>query len=237
MPEMNYDEMAALRSLIHEEMSEVNTAIPAVILSYADGLATVRPVGTRKLDVGGTLDYPVIANVPVSWPRFAGDNAGVKGPISPGDKCMLVFAQRALDEFMGGGDDTRMYDLTDAVAIMGVYPRTIGQHAANNTDMVMYFGAAYIKLTPGGRLEIYAPGGTRIDTPEAENTGKLINRKEITGQKGLNITGIHGDTGIGSRVTGDFHVVSGDVKADSISLKNHVHGGVQTGSGNTGVPQ
>lgn len=33
-----------------------------------------------------------------------------------------------------------------------------------------------------------------------------------------------------------LQVTGGDVKADAISLKTHVHGGVQAGSGNTGAP-
>ena len=36
--------------------------------------------------------------------------------------------------------------------------------------------------------------------------------------------------------TGDI-AATGDVTAGSISLKNHTHPGVQTGSGNTGPPQ
>jgi phage gp45-like len=33
-----------------------------------------------------------------------------------------------------------------------------------------------------------------------------------------------------------LQVNGGDVKADTISLKTHKHGGVSTGSGQTGVP-
>lgn len=237
MADIDFDNAERLRRIIQDEIAEINTAIPAIIVSYEDGLAKVQPIGSRVAPEGERIEYPVISSVPVIWPRFAGDTAGVKGPVRPGDKCMLQFSQRNLDAFLESGeDDTRMHDLSDAVAIMGVY-KDVSGNAANNADMIMYFGDAYIKLTPAGKLEIYAPGGTFIDTPEAENTGKLLNRQEITGQKGLDVTGIHGASGVSSRVTGNFMVRNGDMSAGGISFGSHVHGGVIRGTDDTDGPR
>ena len=49
---------------------------------------------------------------------------------------------------------------------------------------------------------------------------------------GLAATGVAG----ASTVAGNISITGGDVTADGISLKTHVHGGVQTGSGNTAGP-
>ena len=58
---------------------------------------------------------------------------------------------------------------------------------------------------------------------------------------GVSITGdtaISGNLSVTGSIsaTGDVSA-GGDVTAGGISLKNHVHGGVQGGSGTTGVPQ
>lgn len=168
------DEREYLISLIREEILEVNTSLPAIIISYSGGLASVRPIGTRKLSQGsslnfplGSIKYPIIYNVPVVWPRFAMDTAGVKGPITPGSKCNLQFSQRALDEFMGFGDDTRNHDLNDAVAVMGVYPKALSVFSNNNDDMIMYYGTGFIKVKSTGFVEI------NDDTDNAVNFSNL----------------------------------------------------------------
>ena len=38
-------------------------------------------------------------------------------------------------------------------------------------------------------------------------------------------------------IPGNVSIVNGDVKADSISLKTHIHGGVKSGGDKTGVAQ
>lgn len=200
-----------LRGFIKSELIDVNTSIEGSIVSYSAGMATVRPTGKKRYADGDALDYPVITDVPVRWPTFAGGNAGVKGPVQSGDRCILVFSQQAID----GTDDLRRHDLNDCYAVM-VDGSTASQ-GGNNADMVMYFGSAYIRLTSSGKLEINAPAGTETVAPTNIFTGS------ITGKQGMAITGNHPDTGRASTFTGTIKVESGDVIADSISLKNHAH--------------
>lgn len=208
----------ALREFIRSELIDVNTSIEGVIVSYASGKASVRPIGKKRYQDGDALDFPVVTDVPVRWPTFAGGNAGVKGPVQAGDKCILVFSQQAID----GTDDTRRFDLSDCYAVM-VDGSTQSQ-GGNNDDMVMYFGSAYIRLTAAGKLEIVAPAGTETVAPTNLYTGA------ITGQGGLNISGTHPDTGRPSTVTGSIKIINGDVEADNISLKGHGH--IEQGDGN-----
>ena len=154
MAEVTEDERSVLANMIRNEILEINTSLPAEIVSYNAGLAVVRPLGTRQVTDGTQLPYPLIYNVPVSWPRFAADQAGVKGPIKPRDKCTLVFSQRALDSFLNYGDDTRNHDLKDAIAFMGLYPSAQGVFANNNDDMIFYFGSTFIKITSAGFVNI-----------------------------------------------------------------------------------
>lgn len=207
-----------LRGFIRSELIDVNTSIDGTIVSYSAGFATVKPVGKKRYADGDALDYPVITNVPVKWPTFAGGNAGVKGPVQAGDRCILVFSQQAID----GSDDLRRHDLNDCFAVM--VDGSQSAEGSNNDDMVMYFGSAYIRLTSAGKLEINAPAGTETVAPTNLYTGA------ITGQGGLNVSGTHPETGNVSTVNGTIRIVDGDVVADSISLKNHGH--IEQGDGN-----
>lgn len=110
----NIDPVDALVELIKAQLLDVNTCLPGVIVDYANGSASVRPVGSKRYADGDSLAYPVIRNVRVEWPSFNGGQCGVKGPVVAGDPCLLVFAQQAVD----GTDDRRMFDLTDAYALM-----------------------------------------------------------------------------------------------------------------------
>jgi hypothetical protein len=72
-----------------------------------------------------------------------------------------------------------------------------------------------------------------------EDSGVILRSGDSTVKITLSADGIVIDTG-GNDVTvqgsGDVNVVGGDVIADGISLKDHTHGGVETGGGDTGPP-
>lgn len=152
MAEASDNFLSALRGLIQAEMVTMNTSIDGVIVDYAGGFATVRPLGNKQFEDGDTLPYPNIYKVPVRWPTFANGNAGVKGPVQAGDKVQLIFAQQASD----GSDDDRRFSLTDAYAI--ICSNSQAAQGANNDDMVMWFGSAYIKLTTAGNIVTNALG-------------------------------------------------------------------------------
>lgn len=146
--------------LIKSELMEINTGLPAEIVSYSGGIASVRPIGKQSFKDGRSLEYPVIHDVPVQWPRFCGGNAGFKAPIRAGDRCWLSFSQRSMDGFTAGsGDDIRAFDLNDCVAQMGVYSSTKSQWEDNNDSTVMYFGSAAVRITEGGEIHMH---GTKI---------------------------------------------------------------------------
>lgn len=167
MAESTEDLLSSLRSLIQSELVDVNTSINAVVVSYSNGLATVRPTANKLFPDGDSLPFPEIPNVPMRWPSFNGGDCGLKGPIRAGDKVLLVFGQQAID----GTDDQRRHDLSDAYAIP--CGNDIAGQAGDNDSMVMWFGEAYIKITKGGGVRIKAPGGVRADTPAMTSTGNL----------------------------------------------------------------
>lgn len=227
MAETSNNPIEALLGLVRAQLMDVNTAIPGVIVSYNNGLARVLPTGKKRFADGDALDFPIIPNVRVCWPSFSGGTAGIKGPVKPGDRCLLVFSQQAID----GGDDRRMFDLQDAYAVMCDLGRAGPSDSGNNEDMTMFFGSAHIRLTPSGALNIYAPGGTVIDTPDTTNTGTLTTEGELTYLDGM--TGFGGANG--TTMQGDFDHTEGTITSLGKRIDGtHTHPG--DSGGTTGPP-
>ncbi|HBG77247.1 MAG TPA: hypothetical protein DDW84_00145 [Phycisphaerales bacterium] len=209
-------------------MLGVNTAIPAVIISFdtTTRLAKVRPAIALKIvqpDKVEFINLPIIENVPVCLPHSRSAGLYLTVPICPGDECLLIFSQRAIDNFVElGGIVTppvgnspatscvRHHDLTDAICIPGIITMPQTLTGWNNSAIEVRSGNGATKVS------VYA------DKVDVQTTTVNI---------------IAGDV----NVTGDIHVTggidtTGDVVAGTISLKSHLHSGVQPGGGNTGVP-
>ena len=189
MAEQNDDFISSIRNLINSELIDLNTSINGVVVSYANGLATVRPTANKRFQDGEVLPFPIIFNVPVRWPSFNGGQCGFKGPIRAGDNVLVIFSQQAKD----GTDDQRRFDLSDAYCIPA-HNSTTAQ-GGNNDDTVMYFGAAYIKITSGGAVEIVAPGGHKITAPDTEIVSNIKTTGAIT-NNGKDIGNDHTHSGV-----------------------------------------
>lgn len=221
MAETSNNPIDALIELVRAQLLDVNTALPAVIISYESGLARVAPTPKKRFADGDVLDYPIIPNVRVCWPSFAGGSAGIKGPVKAGDRCLLVFSQQAID----GTDDRRMFDLQDAYAIMCDLGNAGVGDSDNNSDMTMFFGAAYIRLTKDGVLNIQAPGGTTISTTNAVVTGTLLVKGKLTYQDGM--AGSGGASG--TQISGNIAHISGSITSLGKKIDgSHTHN--ETGS-------
>jgi len=224
----NNDFISALKSMVDGRLHEINTSLPGVIVSYANGRASVQPTPKRRFADGDVLTFPILQNVRVCWPSFSGGSAGVKGPIKSGDKCLLVFAQQAVD----GTDDARRFDISDSYCI----PCDLGSAGAgdsgNNADLTVFYGAASMRLTAGGALLITAPGGVTIEAPSTTNTGTLTIEGLLSYMAGM--AGVGG--GAGSTIIGELTQAGGALSSNGITLSTHVHSGVQSGPSNTGAP-
>ena len=223
------DLIDATRKMIASHLSEVNTCLPGVIVSYDNGRASVLPTASKRFTDGDVLPYPIVQNVRVCWPSFVGGSAGIKGPVTPGDKCLLIFAQQAVD----GTDDMRRHDLSDAYAVMCDLGNAGLGDSGNNSDMTMFYGQAYIHITAGGAVYINAPGGVTINTPDTLNTGTLTTEDTLT-----YLNGMAGKGGtVGTTMEGNFNHTAGTITSLGRKIDGtHTHGGVQSGGSNTAVP-
>ena len=195
-----------LRAAVESVMSELHVCLPGRIERYdhTEQRAEVKPLLRRNYRDGDESDMPVIADVPVIWPRAGG--ASLTMPVQAGDGVLLVFADRSIDRWLVQGgevtpDDRRKHDLSDCVAIPGLVPFAgFGDvEATRDPDaVVVQYGETTWSVHDDGRVEV--DGDVNID-------GDLDVDGDIT-------------------ATGDVQA-GGDVVADSegtaISLIEHTH--------------
>ena len=138
----------AVRSTVEVQLSELNTTMPGVVVSYDQGTnrAVVRPALAKRTADDSTIDPPAIHEVPVIWP--SGANWSITGPLSAGDPVILHFAQRSIENWLNGSseapDDPRMFDLSDCVAYPGGKASTVG-----SDGLLLRFGSASIEIKDG----------------------------------------------------------------------------------------
>lgn len=152
---MDVNEFAqGIEDMISNGVSGIHTACPATIISFDAGtcIASVKPTMTYYKSDGTTLDYPVIIGVPVFMPKAG--SSQITYPVKAGDSCLLVFAERSIDEWMGKGNsdnhDPRRYDLTDAFCFVGMCPAQ--SISADNVEVIN--GGTKISLTPSNTINV-----------------------------------------------------------------------------------
>lgn len=144
---------------VDRALSEIHTCLPGRIESYdhTKQRAQVKPLIKKKYRDGQVAALPVIPDVPVVFPRAK--DFSFTFPLEPGDFVMLHFSERSLELFLTkGGDqepgDTRKFDLTDAIAVPGLYPFSEESLSENNEDVLTVFKENKIRITGGGNLEM-----------------------------------------------------------------------------------
>ncbi|MCW7764588.1 phage baseplate assembly protein V [Photorhabdus luminescens] len=250
---INTDERLNRPEAVFFAMQEVISAglyvsLPCIIQSFdADAVTvTAQPAirwKIRKKD--GELEsvsLPLLVDVPIIFPR--GGGVTLTFPVKAGDECLVVFADRCIDYWWQSGGvqepvDPRQHNLSDGFAIVGPQSQQqkITNISTNTAQLRSDDGAAYIELDPNShnitvitpaKLNATANGGTEITSPDIILNGNVTINGNLS--QGMGAGG--GTATMQGPVT-----VSNDVTAAGISLKNHVHSGVQSGGGKTGKPQ
>ncbi len=147
-----------LRLAVGQRLRDLHVSMPGRVESYdaATQEASVQPLIKVALSDGKSATLPVINGVPVIWPR--GGGAILSFPIQPGDTVLLVFGERSLDEWLQqGGEvapaDPRSHDLSDAVAIPGLYPFSEPGEASDR-DVLLRFKGSELRLGADGKVSL-----------------------------------------------------------------------------------
>lgn len=228
-------------------MSAMRVSIPGIIQSFDPDAVTavVQPAikGAEQDESGAevSVNLPLLVDVPVVFPR--GGGCTLTFPVSEGDECMVIFADRCIDFWWQSGGiqepvDGRMHDLSDAFCIVGPQSQAkkIGGISTTAAQLRTDDGSAFIEVAAGhdvtvktpGKLTASAEGGTEITSPEIILNGNVtINGNLSQGMgKGGGTATMHGPV-----------TVTNDVTAGGKSLMTHTHGGVEHGNDSTGEPE
>ncbi len=234
---MSHALIAAMQGMAEDAISNVNTAVPGVVVSYDAGSnrATVRASLPKRLADGQALPAPNIVSVPVVFPAadVGGTQAALTLPLKPGDGVLLHFSQRSLEGWLSGSgdapDDPRMFDLSDAIAVPGL---NAGGVAGDASDVVLRHGNASLRMKPDGTI-LLANGACAITMTPAGVIAMDAALVQINAP--IEAGNAAGGAGL-ARFFGGV-TAAGDVVAENrVSLASHTHRNVQPGGGNSGPP-
>lgn len=137
----------ALRLTIREMLKMVHTGMPGIVKSFDAGTQTakVQPAIKRIWVDDGAVALPECVDVPVFFP--GGGGFVLTFPVTAGDGCLLVFAERAIDYWWEKGgvqepSEVRMHDLSDAFAFVGMRPKPqkISDFKTGDAELRVPFG-------------------------------------------------------------------------------------------------
>ena len=208
----------ALQDAIRASLTELNTCIPAVVLSYdaSSQKATVQPTVKRWYRDNTSPSRPPITGVPVVFPAAGGGI--ISFPIAAGDTVMLMFSQTSLDKWLvsSGGEvnpeDRRLHDYSDAIAIPGLVPFQNSLHSDPDSVIIKYKGNK-IQLAPDGSVTIDAPSGHIINGDTVVN-GTLVVTNAVTA----------------ASVTSPGAIAGNSLSANGLDMGTHVHTGDSGGT-------
>lgn len=148
--------IAEMESLINDSIQEIHTAMPGRIesIDYENGTADVQPVMKKYLRNEEIIDYPLITNVPIVFPQGNGQDSFIVYPVRPGDSCLLIVSEQALDYWQFGmeTDMNLPFDLTNAVCIPGLFQRPPDQFREANEHgaIIAKAGNTVLKISGNG---------------------------------------------------------------------------------------
>lgn len=159
----------ALDKFVNSRLASIHTALPAKVLSYdkTKKVCSVKPLLKKELESGVFVEYPVIDNVPVMFQQTT--KAIISLPIKVNDTVLLIFSERSIDDWKTKGgivepEDPRKFDISDAIAIPGLFPKSQGV-AADEDDILIEHTAGNVKIKSSGDVILNAgtKGVARLD--------------------------------------------------------------------------
>lgn len=198
--------------------ADIHTSIPAIIQSvdYANQVVSAIPAIQIKIVDPNTklvryINRPLITNIPMALAWSEGLGLGTTMPYRTGDKCTLIFAERALDNFLITGQISPPAD--------GPTPDTCTIRCFDETDAMCFPG-----IITKAKIPNYSPDAVEIRNADKSSLFSLSNTSLTMKQGSASITIANGKiTMVGDIEHTGNQTTSGDVVAGGISLTGHTH--------------
>lgn len=252
------DPVESVRAAIEAALAETWTSLPGIVQSFDPEAMTV----TVQPSIRGRIEQPdgsvvsaalpLLVDVPVVFP--SGGGFTLTFPIHKGDECLVVFADRCIDSWWQSGGigeplEARMHNLSDGFALVGPFsqPEALPDVSASDVQLRTDDGKTYVSIKPDYTITALNPAARITMTPEGEIDAKadvsISLRSPHVGiaANTFSMTNMEGDGAVAANIVGDInqtgsHTSTGDQVAGDISQIHHQHGGVESGSDNTGEP-
>lgn len=226
------DPEEAARMGLESLQAKIWTALPGVVaaVDLSKQTVSVQPSiqGQTSAPDGSltNVNLPLLVDVPICWPRAGG--FAVTFPVKAGDEVLVIFSARCIDSWwqsggVGAQAEGRMHDLSDGFAVLAPtsQPKALADVQTDGVEMRNEARDTYLRVTNG---TIYIKGNI-VHEGNSTRTGTSTTSGLITGAGGMTVSG-----GAGVSTTGTITNNGKNIGS------THTHGGVQTGGGNTAVP-
>ena len=224
-------------SEIENFLSEIHTSFPAQVLKYDSTKQSVdvQPCIQKKLTDDSVLPLPIIHNVPIIFPSSGG--ALLSFPVEAGDTVLVQCCERSIDLWLSsdGGqidpEDTRKFNLSDAIAIPGLYPFSKNLKPAENELCLKYKDGKFsinsdstLNLITKSRLNIQCEDDVVINSAKSI---KIISDKTLeihcdSAEITANTTKFNGNIEC-KNINCTQLTATSEVIAGGISLSKHIH--------------
>ena len=225
-----FTDVAGIKLIIGSVMAGMRTTMPVSVVSVTNSGGT-SPIGyvdlqplVDSVDASGVAwKHGVIHNVP--YMRIQGGANGIILDPVAGDIGVALVCDRDIStvkntQKVSPPGSNRKFDMSDMVYLMTIIGAAPTQYVQFNRAGITILSPTKVKIS-APNIEIDAGTACTINAPSIVLNGAIT---QGTGSFAGNAT-------FGGSMT-----VTGDVTAAGTSVHTHKHGGVQTGSGQTGTP-
>ncbi len=220
-------------------IQNLDDMLPARVLSYdrSTNRASVQPL----ILVVNTSNEQVIRAQIASVPVYQAGAGGfvISFPVNTGDLGWIKANDRDISLFkknytQAAPNTQRMHTFSDAVFIPDSFMKNVVINSEDAANLVIQTTDGTVRVAIwSNKVKITAPS-VILDTPTTTCTGDLVVDGDtlltgtVTAQSTLDVTG---------KITAETDLqVDGNLDINGIDFATHRHGGVDTGSGDTGVP-
>lgn len=225
-------EVNRINYILQAALSGLRVAMPVKVVKVTNsgglspiGQVDVQPLVSAVDGSGKAWPHGIIHNVP--YMRIQGGSNGIILDPAVGDIGIASVCDRDISTVknakkVSAPGSNRKNDMSDMVYLMSI------------------IGAAptqYIRFTSGGII-ISSPSKITINAPSIETNGTTfqVNAPAIVLNGNITQTTGHDAALAGNVTTPGSITATGDISGAGTSLHTHKHGGVTTGSGQTGTP-